>query len=83
MTVDVHYDGAVLVPDAPVDLPVGQPLQADIRPLERKVPYSELSVAERLRRLELAAGRIKDVTISGRMSRQDNFYEEREPEVGG
>jgi hypothetical protein len=34
MTLKVHFDGKVLVPDEPADLPVNRPLQADIRPLE-------------------------------------------------
>jgi len=32
MTVRAHYDGKVIVPDEPVDLPVNTPLDLDVRP---------------------------------------------------
>lgn len=31
MTIRAHFDGKVLVPDEPVSLPVGKPLDVDVR----------------------------------------------------
>lgn len=78
MTVRVHYDGAVLVPDEPLDLPVGEPLEVDVRPLRADIPYSELSIEERLRRLERFSGRIKGVSIPDEALRRENLYGERQ-----
>jgi len=34
MTLRVHFDGKVLVPDEPVDLPVNCALEAQVKPVE-------------------------------------------------
>jgi hypothetical protein len=34
-TIKCHFDGRTLVPDQPVDLPVGVPLEVEIRPAGR------------------------------------------------
>jgi hypothetical protein len=31
MTIRAHFDGTVIVPDEPVNLPVGKPLDVDVR----------------------------------------------------
>lgn len=31
LTIRAHYDGRVIVPDEPLGLPVGEPLEADLR----------------------------------------------------
>ena len=36
--IKAHFDGKVLVPDEPVDLPVNQPIEVFARPLEDKRP---------------------------------------------
>ena len=33
MTIKAHYDGKVLVPDEPVDLPINCPLELKVQPL--------------------------------------------------
>jgi hypothetical protein len=35
-TLRVHFDGKVLVPEGPVDLPVGQPLEIQVAPAGEK-----------------------------------------------
>ena len=35
-TLTAHFDGRVLVPDQPVQLPVGQPLRVHIEPVEAR-----------------------------------------------
>jgi hypothetical protein len=34
-TLKVHYDGSVLVPDEPVDLPLNRPLELSMMPLDK------------------------------------------------
>jgi hypothetical protein len=44
--IKAHFDGKVLVPDEPVDLPVNQPLEVYARPLETsRPPLMELADA--------------------------------------
>ena len=37
-TLRAHFDGRVLVPDQPVDLPSGQPLEIQVRPITGQDP---------------------------------------------
>jgi hypothetical protein len=65
LTIRAHFDGKVIVPDEPVDLPVDQPLEVELKPIEAEADRSqgEQSVEERLRRLERTAGRISGPSI--------------------
>ena len=36
MSIDAHFDGEVFVPDGPVDLPVGQKVRIELKPVEVK-----------------------------------------------
>ena len=38
MTIKAHFDGKVIVPDEPLDLPVNQPLEIQLLPAETGVP---------------------------------------------
>ena len=33
LTIRAHFDGAVIIPDEPVDLPVGESLEIELRPV--------------------------------------------------
>jgi hypothetical protein len=79
LTIRAHFDGKVIVPDEPVDLPVDQPLEVELKPIEAEVDRSqrELSIEERLRRLEQTAGRISGPSIPLDALRRENLYEER------
>jgi len=37
-----HFDGKVIVPDEPVDLPVDQPLEAELRVSEARLSPAEI-----------------------------------------
>jgi hypothetical protein len=79
VTIRAHYDGKVIVPDEPVELPVNQPLHVELK-LRRdadELPVSELSIEERLRRLARFAGRLTGPTIPDEALRRENLYEER------
>jgi hypothetical protein len=43
MTVSAHFDGKVIVPEEPLDLPLNQPLIVQIRPASGKVEPAEES----------------------------------------
>jgi len=48
MTVRAHYDGRVIVPDEPVDLPVNAPLDLDIKPANGGQPAAPKPVRKRV-----------------------------------
>jgi predicted DNA-binding antitoxin AbrB/MazE fold protein len=79
LVIRAHYDGRVIVPDEPVDLPVGQPLEVELRliPTEIERSQDELSIEERQRRLAQASGRISGPLIPLEALRRENLYEER------
>ncbi len=73
-----HFDGKVIVPDEPVDLPIGEPLEIEVRPSGNgERPTAPLSIEERLRRVDAAAGRIRAPAPSAESLRRENLYEER------
>ncbi len=78
LTFRAHFDGNVIVPDEPVDLPVGEPLTLVVNPIPRGVdPMEGLTLEEKLARFNALSGRIKGVTISDEALRRENIYEER------
>jgi len=71
-----HFDGKVIVPDEPVDLPVDQPLNVEAQPVVRL--YADLSPDERRAALdEIVARAIPGLDISDESLRRENLYEER------
>ena len=48
MTVRAHYDGKVIVPDEPVDLPVNTPLDLDVRPANGAPAVALKSIRKRV-----------------------------------
>jgi hypothetical protein len=79
-TIRAHFDGKVIVPDEPVDLPINQPLEISLRPsteAPEKTP-DRPTVEERLKRLQRAMGSIKEgPVIPDEALRRENMYEER------
>jgi hypothetical protein len=82
LTIRAHFDGKVIVPEEPVDLPVGQSLEVELKlvptleTLEGS-DYQKLSIEERLERLARATGRISGPAIPLEALRRENLYEER------
>jgi hypothetical protein len=58
IVIRAHFDGKVIVPDEPVDIPIG-PLEAELRP-----PGPHLSDEEIKRRLE-ALDRFEELAVRG------------------
>jgi hypothetical protein len=71
-----HYDGQVIVPDEPIDLPVHQALEVEVRPVV--AAGDEASHAERRVALERFLARaMHGLKISDESLRRENLYEER------
>jgi len=82
MAIRAHFDGKVIVPDEPVDLPVGAPLQVEFRlgsgllppPGEDRLPPEEIK--RRLAALKV----LREMAVSGPLVadeslRRENLYE--------
>jgi hypothetical protein len=76
MTVNLraHFDGRVIVPDEPVDLPENQPLTLQI-----SVPSEDVSTASAADAAfkRLLARTVKGANISDESLRRENMYEDR------
>ncbi len=79
-TIRAHFNGQVIVPDEPVDLPVNEPLEISLRPAP-VLPVETADrgqIEDRLKRLQHALGRIKEgPAISDEALRRENLYEDR------
>jgi hypothetical protein len=42
VTISAHFDGTVIVPDEPVQLPVGQPLRVSVEVPDTAPPFADL-----------------------------------------
>jgi hypothetical protein len=79
VTIKAHFDGKVIVPDEPVDLPVGRWLEVQVTPMETEDASRqlELPIEEKLRRLDEVTGWISGPPIPLEALRRENLYEER------
>jgi hypothetical protein len=69
MTVHAHFDGKVLVPDEPLDLPPNQPVIVDIRPVNGAPPDSEESATA-----WIAANAVDTDVLPADLSDRHDFY---------
>jgi hypothetical protein len=74
VVIRVHFDGKTIVPDEPVDLPVNEPMEAEVRTLGAR--------SERRKKALQAWGRftaspIQGLNISDESLRRENLYEDR------
>lgn len=90
MTIRAHFDGTVLVPDEPVNLPVNTPLDIDVR---QTAPVSssataglecsgdQQSIADRSRRRaalqRFAAHAVSGTDIPAGLLRREKLYDDR------
>lgn len=70
-----HYDGKVIVPDEPVDLPVNQPLEFDLRGTPKCLPWDPNKAKEAIKWLEEHA--ISGLNIPDEALRRESMYEDR------
>jgi len=75
--VRAHFDGKVIVPDEPVDLPVGQELEAELH-IERPGKEEEDDFARRRVALHrIASHGVRGTSIPLEALRRENLYEDR------
>jgi hypothetical protein len=76
VTIRAHFDGKVIVPDEPVELPINQPLKVQLQSLP---PQGETPSADRAREAldRLAARAIHGLRISDEALRREHLYEDR------
>ena len=76
VTIRAHFDGRVIVPDEPLDLPVDQLLRVDVTPIARET--EEVSIEERRAALQRVVSRkIHGLSIPDETLRREYLYDER------
>jgi hypothetical protein len=75
-TIRAHFDGRVIIPDEPVDLPVDKPLTFDVRdPRFVSQPVNEEDRRNALN--ELLSRPIPGLNIPNSALRRENLYEDK------
>ena len=74
VVIRAHFDGKAIIPDEPVDLPVNQPLEAELTVVGNESGRSAEREAAWQRMLSL---RIAGVCIPEDALRRENMYEDR------
>ena len=74
MVIKAHYDGTNIVPDEPVDLPVNEPLELELRQPSAELVWDPDRVIAAIRRI---AARAKPVGLPLEALRRENMYEDR------
>jgi len=87
MTLRAHFDGKVIVPDEPVDLPVGAPLEVEVRTPNGVSPQVAAAMeaakdpsdtARRLEALErFVSFGVPGTNIPLEMLRREHLYDDR------
>ena len=74
-----HFDGRVLVPDQPVDLPLNQPLELEVTAVagDRNGAADAAIIEERRRRLRASSGVLPGPELSDAALRRDSMYDDR------
>ena len=73
VTIRAHFDGKVIVPDEPVDLPINEPLEFDLRETPKCLPWDPSKADEAWRRFK--SRRISGLRIPDEALRRENLYE--------
>ncbi|MEW6251328.1 MAG: hypothetical protein AB1716_11820 [Planctomycetota bacterium] len=71
-SIRAHFDGRVIVPDEPVDLPVNKPLEVHLSPVEDG--QGEAERQERLRRVNRAIGFMRHRVVPDEALRREAIY---------
>jgi len=75
-----HFDGKVIVPEEAVNLPVGKSITLTYEQSTEAPTNDEwrtMSIDERLRRLDAAAGKFSFPPIPDEALRRENMYDDR------
>ncbi len=75
IVIKAHYDGKTIVPDEPVDLPVNQPLELELKQQPQWLPWDPEKAEEAWKRFK--SRRIRGLRIPDEALRRENLYEDR------
>ena len=71
--IKAHFDGKVIVPDEPVDLPVNEPLEFDLRQTPVEFVWDPEKAKEAVR--QIASRAVHGLNIPDEALRRENMYE--------
>jgi len=71
--IKAHYDGKAIIPDEPVDLPVNEPLEVELRSSPEFLPWDSEKAKEAWERLKSHA--IPGLNIPDEALRRENMYD--------
>ncbi len=74
MVIKAHYDGKTIVPDEPVDLPVNEPLELELKQSSAELAWDPEKAKAAIRRI---TSRAKPVGLPLEALRRENIYENR------
>jgi hypothetical protein len=72
--IKAHYDGKTIVPDEPVDLPVNEPLEFELRQSSAEFVWDPEKAKAAIRRI---TSRAKPVGLPLEALKRENVYEDR------
>jgi hypothetical protein len=75
IVIKAHFDGKTIVPDEPVDLPVNQPLEFELKQTPQCLPWDPEKADEAWERLK--SRRIHGLKIPDEALSRENLYEDR------
>jgi hypothetical protein len=75
ISIRAHFDGKVIVPEEPMDLPVNTALNVEVRPCLISAPVDQATIARRLAGLErFVVGGATGASISAEALRREGLY---------
>jgi hypothetical protein len=86
LTIKAHFDGKVIVPDEPVDLPVGKSLEVEVNlseDMNNQSPSIQELFSDKQRRRRVAFEYFRDRTLAGtsipdESLRREHLYDDRQ-----
>ncbi|MHB9037361.1 MAG: hypothetical protein ACYC64_11900 [Armatimonadota bacterium] len=75
VVIRAHFDGKAIIPDEPVDLPLNQPLEFELKQEPAHLPWDSNRAEEAWTHLKSRP--IPGLHISDEAIRRDNLYENR------
>jgi hypothetical protein len=74
VVIRMHFDGKVFVPDQPVDVPINEPLDFELKQSQEELKWDPEKAVAAMKRI---ASRAKPIGIPLEALRRENMYEER------
>ena len=74
VVIRMHFDGKVFVPDQPVDVPINEPLDFELKQSPEELKWDPEKARAAIKRI---ASRAKPVGIPLEALRRENMYEDR------